>query len=143
MYCRNCGTLMDKQDKNCVKCNYVRGFGASYCPDCGAATTARARKCPDCGATLFVLRNTKARRRTTAALLAFFLGMFGIHNFYLGYMRRGLLQLIISVLSIVIFFLDFVFIIGAPVVMGLWGFLEGIKLASGNIRVDADGNFLT
>lgn len=143
MYCRNCGTLMGEKDKNCVKCDYVRGFGADYCPDCGAATAARARKCPDCGATLFVLRNTKPRRRVTAALLAFFLGMFGIHNFYLGYMRKGLLQLIISVLSLVILFLGFSLIIGAPIVMGIWAIMEGIQLVAGNIRVDADGNFLT
>lgn len=143
MYCRNCGVQMGEKDRNCANCDYVRGFGANHCPDCGAATAARDRKCPECGATLFVLRNTKPRRRFAAALLAFLFGMFGVHNFYLGYMRRGLLKLTVSVVGIVfLFILPAPYTGGAPIVMGLWALIEGIQLVFGNIRVDADGNFL-
>lgn len=144
MYCRNCGVQMGEKDKTCTKCDFVRGFGADYCPDCGAKTEARARKCPDCGGTLFVLRNTKPRSRFVAALLAFLLGMFGVHNFYLGYMRKGLVKLAISLIgTILLFVLPGPYTIGAPVVMSLWALIEGIQLVFGNIRVDADGNFLT
>lgn len=144
MFCRNCGTELGYKEDPCKKCNYKRGFGVDYCPDCGAATEARARKCTECGATLFVMRNTKPRSRAVAALLAFLLGMFGIHNFYLGYMRRGLLKAIVSVVGFIFVpILGGLFTVGAPIVMGLWGLLECYQLLSGTIRVDADGNFLT
>ena len=136
MYCRNCGVQLGEKDKTCTKCDFVRGFGADYCPDCGAKTEARARKCPDCGGTLFILRNTKPRSRIAAALMAFFIGMFGIHNFYLGYMRKGLLQVIVSVVGLIIVFaFGTLFTIGAPVVMALWGIIEGYQLITGAIRV--------
>ena len=143
MYCRNCGTQMGEKDKNCVSCDYLRGHGVNYCPDCGAPTKARARKCPECCGTLFVLRNLKPRRRFTAALLAFTIGMFGFHNFYLGYMRRALLQLTLSVLSLAIMlFFQFYLVCGVPIFTYVWACFEGIKLVIGNTRVDADGNFL-
>ncbi len=34
-----------------------------------------------------------------AAILAFFLGTLGIHNFYLGYKKKGMTQLLLSVLG--------------------------------------------
>jgi TM2 domain-containing membrane protein YozV len=69
--------------------------------------------------------------------------MFGIHNFYLGYMRRGLLQVIVSAVGLALIPFLGGFSLGAPIVMGLWGLLEGYQLITGAIRVDADGNFLT
>ena len=72
-----------------------------------------------------------------------FIGMFGIHNFYLGYMRRGLLQVIVSAVGLALIPFLGGFSLGAPIVMGLWGLLEGYQLITGAIRVDADGNFLT
>ena len=143
MFCRNCGTELGYKEDPCKKCNYKRGFGVDYCPECGAATEARARKCPECKATLFVMRNTKPRRRALAALIAFFVGFLGLHNFYLGYMRRGLTQLIISAIGLILSAFFGGFTLGAPIVMGMWALLECFQLISGTIRVDADGNFLT
>ena len=37
-----------------------------------------------------------AKSRVAAALLAFFLGSFGLHNFYLGNVFQGLLYLLFS-----------------------------------------------
>ncbi|MGN0820653.1 MAG: TM2 domain-containing protein [Akkermansia sp.] len=39
------------------------------------------------------------KSRLTYILLALFLGGFGIHNFYAGYNRNGLIQLLLTVLS--------------------------------------------
>lgn len=39
------------------------------------------------------------KSRLTYILLALFLGGFGIHNFYAGYNRKGLIQLLLTVLS--------------------------------------------
>mgnify|MGYP005831232921 CR=1 FL=1 len=40
--------------------------------------------------------NAPEKSRITAALLAFFLGIFGVHKFYLGYTSAGVIQLILS-----------------------------------------------
>jgi TM2 domain. len=70
------------------------------------------------------------KSKTTAALLAFFLGSLGIHNFYLGFKWRALAQLLITVLS----FGDRFW------VSGLWAFIEGVLILSGKISKDAAGN---
>ena len=64
-----------------------------------------------------------------ALLLAFFLGPFGIHNFYLGYTTKGIIQLVIS-LTVV-----------GLIVTGIWAFIDFIMLImrSGSYACDAQG----
>lgn len=64
-----------------------------------------------------------------ALLLAFFVGPLGIHNFYLGYNSRGLIQLILSVI-----------IIGLPIT-AIWALIEFIMIImrSGSYGYDASG----
>ena len=44
-----------------------------------------------------------ARSRTTAALLAFFLGSWGVHDFYRGQMGRGWGHVALGAVSVIIF----------------------------------------
>ena len=64
-----------------------------------------------------------------ALLLAFFLGPFGIHNFYLGYTTKGIIQLVLTIT-----------LIGVPV-SGIWAFIDFIMLImrSGDYATDAEG----
>ena len=64
-----------------------------------------------------------------AVLLAFFLGALGIHNFYLGYTTKGIIQLVIS-LTVV-----------GLIVTGIWAFIDFIMLImrSGSYACDAQG----
>lgn len=64
-----------------------------------------------------------------ALLLAFFVGPLGIHNFYLGYNSRGLIQLLLSVI-----------VIGLPIT-AIWAFIEFIMIImrSGSYGCDATG----
>ena len=64
-----------------------------------------------------------------ALLLAFFLGPLGIHNFYLGYTTKGIIQLVIS-LTVV-----------GLIVTGIWAFIDFIMLImrSGSYACDAQG----
>lgn len=39
------------------------------------------------------MSNNSPKSKTTAILLCFFLGCFGVHRFYLGYTTFGLIQL--------------------------------------------------
>ena len=70
-----------------------------------------------------------SRSKIVTFLLAFFLGCFGVHNFYLGKTGLGIAQLLITVLT---------FGIGV-LITGPWAFIEGIlALVSSNFR-DGDG----
>lgn len=69
-----------------------------FCRECGEGMHRTAPTCPSCGA---VQRGRGMRRgsgigksRLTAALLAFFLGGFGVHRFYLGQVAAGTLYLL-------------------------------------------------
>ena len=64
-----------------------------------------------------------------ALLLAFFLGALGIHNFYLGYTTKGIIQLILTIT-----------VIGAPIA-AIWAFIEFIMIIarSGSYAYDAQG----
>ncbi len=72
-----------------------------YCAECGAVILKRAEICPKCGVRQqappffsppVVAPNGKSR--IAAALLAFFLGGFGIHKFYLGQTGWGVVYLL-------------------------------------------------
>lgn len=53
-----------------------------YCRACGREVHHMARNCPSCGAP--IAPPGRYKDKTVAALLAFFVGAFGIHRFYLG-----------------------------------------------------------
>ncbi len=80
------------------------------------------------------------KSNVVAALAQFFLGGFGIGNFYAGYSTRGIIQL---VLTVVAFVLDF-FLIGLFVhaAVGLWALVESILylFKVGSYARDAQGN---
>jgi len=66
--------------------------GMVFCRGCGKEIHSSARACPQCGATQGAVTGEKSR--IAAALLAFFLGGFGVHKFYLGRIGQGFLYLI-------------------------------------------------
>ncbi|MDO5719447.1 MAG: TM2 domain-containing protein [Actinomycetaceae bacterium] len=70
------------------------------------------------------------KSRAVVAVLAFFFGVFGIHNFYVGRSGIGIAQLLITLLSL--FLLSWV--------SGIWAFVEMILyLVSTNPRWSTDG----
>jgi len=72
------------------------------------------------------------RNRWIAGALAILLGCFGVHRFYMGFKGVGLLQALITVLSLGVL---------APVV-GVWAFIEGVLCFCGTMR-DVDGRPLS
>lgn len=66
-------------------------------------------------------------------MLGIFLGVFGVHNFYLGYTGKAVAQLVITLVTCGI----------GSVISGIWGFVEGIKILTGSINRDADGRILS
>ncbi|MBL0708649.1 MAG: TM2 domain-containing protein [Sulfurimonas sp.] len=71
-----------------------------FCSECGEVIKAKAEICPKCGVRQVSSQNSltatapNGKSKIAAALLAFFLGGFGIHKFYLGQIGFGILYLL-------------------------------------------------
>lgn len=120
MICKNCGATIEE--------------GANYCTQCGAGVnpTNAGRQAeqtayqPNENAYYSAGPNpvyqqpfggqAPQKSKTAAGLLAIFLGSLGIHKFYLGYTKSGVIMLLVSLLT---------FGIGAAV-MEVIGIIEGI-----------------
>ena len=74
------------------------------------------------------------QEKIVALLLAIFLGQLGIHNFYLGYTKKGIIQLCVSLL------LSWTYV--APLAIWIWALVEGINAFQGKLP-DADGRQLS
>jgi hypothetical protein len=95
------------------------------CHACGAEISAVAEMCPHCGARQFGAAAAAASGRTilAAALLCFFLGVFGAHRFYVGKIGTGVLQLVT---------------LGG---LGIWALVDFILIVTGQFR-DKEGRRL-
>lgn len=78
------------------------------------------------------------KSRLAAGLLAIAFGAFGVHNFYLGFNSRAIVQLVVSLVGIILclVFIGFLAILG----MYIWAFVEGVLLLSGAPSRMYDGN---
>ena len=74
------------------------------------------------------------KSRIGATIFALTLGVFGAHNFYLGYKNKAIAQLLITILGSCM-------LIG-PLASWIWSLTEGISIISGKINVDASGTEL-
>lgn len=95
MYCRNCGEQMNDNQAICLKCGVKVNEGNSYCASCGQPTAANAAVCTNCGV---ALKKASAGfgnyDKLTIALICFFLGGIGIHNFMLGETKKGIVKIV-------------------------------------------------
>lgn len=130
MFCRNCGKEMPENAFVCTYCGVKKNRGNKYCPNCGCETEELAYFCTNCGIKLpkyYINDNKQGKSKVLAGLLGIFLGGFGVHRFYLGYIGIGILQLILTICT-----LGFT---------SIWGFIEGILiLCDSVITTDHDGN---
>lgn len=139
MFCRNCGSEINEGAAVCVSCGVPVGRGKKYCQNCGAETAEEAVLCTACGSALTnpsvmdtITSNANGQKSKIAAgLLALFCGSFGVHNFYLGYTKKGVIQLLITLL------LCWTFI--APMAVGIWALVEAILIFTDKISTDAKG----
>ncbi|GAA0205060.1 NINE protein [Halobaculum roseum] len=74
------------------------GAGEMYCSSCGSVIKEQAELCPECGVRQSdtSASTSGSKDKTSAALLAIFLGFIGAHHFYLGNTGRGILYLLLS-----------------------------------------------
>lgn len=97
MYCRNCGEQMNDNQAICLKCGVKTGDGVAFCANCGKEIAQNAEVCLSCGVAV-----KKANMgygdydKIVIALVCFFLGGIGIHNFMLGETKKGVVKIVLS-----------------------------------------------
>ena len=137
-YCNNCGAQLGDQDAFCSVCgataNNAGNTAERRCPACGAVVGPSDLFCANCGAAVSnqpptyqgqVAQTPGQRSKLVAGLLGIFVGGLGIHNFYLGKIGIGIIQIVVTLITCGV---------GA-----LWGFIEGILILCDRITVDGDG----
>ncbi len=78
------------------------------------------------------------KSRLATVLLALFLGIFGVHRFYIGKNRTAIVMLILSILYLVTVRLWGIIMVIPLAVAGLWAFIDFIFAVSGIMR-DREG----
>jgi len=128
MFCKNCGAEMNENAAACMSCGFANGNGEKFCSNCGSEINAGAAICTNCGAAVknvAVNANGEQKSKLTAVLLAFFLGGIGIHDFYLGYNKYGIIKIILTVCT--------------GVGGSIWALVDFIRLLTGSLNTDANG----
>ncbi|WP_294386447.1 NINE protein [uncultured Clostridium sp.] len=138
MYCRDCGQLISNDSLKCTNCGTRKGLGDNYCYRCGSRIKSHSIEvCEFCGAKLnnnIDELNIKIKNKLLAGLLALFLGGMGIHRFYLGYIKIGIVQLSLWGLG---YFTGGI----TWVIVQIWALIESILIFLGKIK-DSEGNDL-
>lgn len=125
-FCTNCGAKLEENQEKCASCGKVLKVKSTTSTN----TTNNAK--PE-QTTTTTYTNGAPKSKICAGLLGIFLGVFGVHNFYLGYTGKGVAQLLLTLVAWIFCFIG-------PMVASIWGLIEGIMILSGSIDKDANGN---
>lgn len=131
MFCKNCGkNLGEVQNELCAECEAtlntspIEGGNVDVIKEIGKQNEENENNSKNTEN-----ENKKAKSKVAAGLLGMFLGYLGVHNFYLGYTGKAVGQLLLTILSCG----------SLSFIAGIWGFIEGVLILSGEISTDADG----
>lgn len=115
-----------------------------FCPNCGNQAPDGANNCPNCGASLNAEQQTQnyqsnpvnnggePKSKLVAGLLGILLGSLGVHDFYLGNTRNGVIKLCLTLIGWIACGLG-------PIAAGIWGLVDGIMILIGKVTTDANG----
>ena len=109
-----------------------------YCPYCSKKVNEDQDVCLSCGKTIKNTNNGKSR--ILAAILALLVGSLGVHNFYLGYNSKGVIQLVLTIIGYIFTLILIGYVLIA--IVNCWAFIEAIMLFIGSIKVDGEGKEL-
>ena len=127
MFCRNCGKEMNDNQAICLNCGVKTGEGSAFCSNCGGAVAPGAEVCMNCGVAIKkagVAGGIDKDNKIVMALVCFFLGGIGIHNFMMGETKKGIVK-----------------IVGTVVLCGIGGILaliDFIKILMDKYEVDPE-----
>ena len=151
MFCRNCGKELIGTPEICLGCGAKPFAGNNFCHACGAQTNQLAEICLRCGARLAkaIAEEVSPKSRLATTLLAWFLGGFGAHRFYLGKMGTAIIMLILWIvgflwwLPLIIEYPGF-FLVGMGIgltcliAVWIWAFVDFSFAVSGHMK-DKEG----
>ena len=120
----------------CEFCDTPLIAGQTNCPNCGAAQSvapsinASAPPSIQASSPINIQDGFQPsdKSKVVAALLGFFLGAFGIHNFYIGRKGRGVTQVLLTVLTCGY----------AGIFVWIWAAIESAILLGGTV-IDGNG----
>lgn len=128
MFCKNCGSEINENAVACMNCGFGKGTGEKYCANCGKEINSGAVICTNCGAGVKpapVNTSGEQKSKLVAVILAFFLGALGVHDFYLGYNKNGVLKIVLT------------FCTGFG--GAIWALIDFIRLLTDSLNTDANG----
>ena len=139
-FCTNCGAKLESGKRKCVSCgkeittviNEAGKDDTNFKSDTTPMYRNNKSKIP----LKEIKKSVNNKSKIAAGLLGVFLGVFGVHNFYLGYTSKATTQLILGTAGALLCGIG-------PVISSIWGFVEGILILTGSINKDAEGNDLT
>jgi TM2 domain-containing membrane protein YozV len=141
MFCRNCGKELIGTPEICLGCGAKPLAGSGFCQACGAPTNPLAEICIKCGARLrqAVAADVSPKSRLATVLLAFFLGEFGAHRFYIGKIGTAVVMLVLTIIGVAtaLFFVGWAFLAAT----GIWAFIDFIIAIVGNMK-DKEGKLI-
>lgn len=125
MFCKNCGAEINGDAKFCAGCGtpvaaaeqeqntQQQTYYTEQQPNDAQYETYQAEP-------VYQAKPVASKNKIVAGLLAIFLGSLGIHKFYLGYTKSGLIMLLVSVIGSILSFGI------SAAVMEVIGIIEGI-----------------
>lgn len=127
MFCKNCGEAMNDNQAICIKCGVKVGDGTTFCANCGnPVPDPNAAYCLQCGVAIKKGSNSDylgGKDKITMALICFFLGGLGIHNFMMGETKKGIVKIVAS----------FCFYLG-----GILALIDLVKILTDKYEVDPE-----
>jgi len=112
MYCKSCGEQLNDNQAICLKCGVKVGEGNSFCANCGKPVDPNADVCLSCGVAIKKKEAAQYGKydKITIAVICFFLGTLGIHNFLLGETKKGIIKIVLSCTGIgeILALIDFI-----------------------------------
>lgn len=128
-----------------------------FCANCGSQNPDGANNCSNCGASLnnndslntngqsyqqnggnnyqsnpTINNGGEAKSKLAAGLFGIFLGSLGVHDFYLGNIRNGVIKLCLTLIGWVACGIG-------PIAASIWGLVDGILILTGKVTTDANG----
>ena len=101
-----------------------------FCPNCGKEVSDQAVSCPSCGHPLKQARpgymegkQVSSKSRLAAILMCFFVGVIGVHRFYVGKIGTGIAMILTC---------------GG---LGIWVLVDLIMIAAGSFT-DIEGKYV-
>ena len=123
----------------CLNCGVKVGGGTKYCAHCGKEVNPEAAICTSCGMAIkksitdtvsdSILSDNwvpEGKSQLISILLCLFLGGIGIHNFYLGETKKGIIKVV------------FCLLLGISCILAL---IDLIKMIIGKYEVDPNKAF--